>query len=55
MVKNSTATTGFGRSIKTDVKEEKSRNLAKAYAWWIAKAGLSLAILKVRMGNRIVF
>lgn len=36
------------------VDEKRSRNLAKAYAWWIAKAGLGLTVLKVRRGKSVL-
>lgn len=35
----------FGDGKK--VTERKMRNMAKAYAWWVAKACLTLVILKV--------
>lgn len=29
------------------VSKERARNIAKLYAWWIAKGSVSLAVLKV--------
>lgn len=42
MVKSAAAGTG-------PPDEKKNRNIAKAYAWWCAKAGLGLTILKVSL------
>jgi nucleolar MIF4G domain-containing protein 1 len=39
-----------GEHVSFDVKgvpETRRRNIAKAYAWWLAKGSLSLAVLKV--------
>lgn len=33
------------------VSETRRRNIAKAYAWWLAKGSLSLSILKVKFGQ----
>lgn len=39
---------GSGGATDTpDVAQKKSSHLARAYAWWCAKSGLSLNILKV--------
>jgi len=37
----------FGNSGQ-QVSEVRMRNLARMYAWWIAKDGVSLMVLKVR-------
>lgn len=36
------------------VSETRRRNTAKAYAWWLAKGTLSLAILKVTIDQPVL-
>ena len=33
-----------------NISDTRSLNIAKAYAWWIAKDSVTLAVLKVRLG-----
>jgi nucleolar MIF4G domain-containing protein 1 len=43
-----------GEHVNFDTKgvsETRRRNVAKAYAWWLANGALSLAILKVNIGR----
>lgn len=48
------AGTAFGRAGNEEAQSKEGqrriRNLAKAFAWWVAKSGLSLAIFKVSGG-----
>jgi nucleolar MIF4G domain-containing protein 1 len=32
------------------ISDTRLRNIAKAYAWWVAKDSVTLAVLKVRLG-----
>ena len=46
-----------GEHVSFDAKgvsETRRRNIAKAYAWWLAKGTLSLAILKVNIGQPVL-
>jgi nucleolar MIF4G domain-containing protein 1 len=54
-----TSASGQGEARDTDahwgkdgkeVEKKRVRNVARAYAWWIAKGELSLTILKVSSG-----
>jgi nucleolar MIF4G domain-containing protein 1 len=44
MLKSRTSEVGFS---ERGVSKERARNVARLYAWWIAKGSVSLAILKV--------
>lgn len=48
MIKGLQEGSGDNFGVKS-ISSTRIKNIAKAYAWWIAKDSVTLAVLKVRM------